>query len=383
MTTALLVLALVTCGAMTWLSIAVVREHRSLPRLDAIGLPSGELPKVSVLIPARNEIRHLEEALESVLAQAYSSFEVIAIDDRSTDGTGDLLDRFAAADGRLSVVHVTELPVGWLGKNHALELGASRAVGDYLLFTDADVVMQPTVLARAMQLAVRDGLDHLTLLPEIRVPGVLLRCAMGIFTLFFSLFVRPGKAADPKSRHSLGVGAFNLVRASLYRSVGGFQTIALRPDDDLKLAKILKQSGGRAQVGDAETLIHVEWYHSLRELTDGVMKGIFAALDYRVAAVIGATVFLSATVLWPVVSLFVSSGPVFWLNAAMLAVLSVMGVVIRPRRTVPVWFPLALPIGTLFLVFLIWRSMVLVLVRHGVVWRGTHYDLDQLRMNRM
>jgi len=206
---------------------------------------------------------------------------------------------------------------------------------------------------------------------------------MGIFALLFCLFARPGKASDLRSRASLGIGAFNLVRTSLYRAVGGHRDIALRPDDDLKLGKLLKRAGGRAQVGDAETLIHVEWYHSVRELVDGVMKGIFAALDYRITAVLAVTVFLSATVLWPTVALFVGAGWVRWWNALLLALLAVVALVIRPRKTAPVWFPLALPLGVLFFLYLVWRSMVLTLARGGVVWRGTHYDLDQLRMNRL
>ncbi|HEY4587862.1 MAG TPA: glycosyltransferase family 2 protein, partial [Thermoanaerobaculia bacterium] len=243
MTSFLFVLALATLLAHVATAVQVYRGVRSIRALRDLPPLAGPLPRVSIIIPARNEERNLEEALRSVLALDYDNLEIDVVDDRSTDRTGEILDRMAAADPRLRIVHVRELPPGWLGKNHALWLGAGKATGEFLLFTDADVVLAPATLRRAVGAMVADGLDHLTAAPEIARPGVLFEMFVGAFSLFFTLYTRPWKVKDPESPSHVGVGAFNLVRAAAYRAAGGHPAIAMRPDDDLKLGKLLKKKG--------------------------------------------------------------------------------------------------------------------------------------------
>ena len=198
---------------------------------------------ISVVIPARNEKRHLEIALQSVLGQKYPTFEVIVIDDRSTDETGEILDRMAVQNPLLRVFHIQELPQGWLGKNFALSYGASKARGDLLLFTDADVIMEPTTMSRAVSYLIKERLDHMTLSPTLSMPSLILRIFVTGFYFFFSLYARPWKARDSKSHAHIGIGAFNLIRQKVYQTIGTHQVIAMRPDDDMKLGKIVKKNG--------------------------------------------------------------------------------------------------------------------------------------------
>src|SRR5690606_31145145 len=146
----------------------------------------------------------------------YPDFEIVAVDDRSTDATGAILDRLAAEDPRLRVVHIAELPPGWLGKNHALWLGARESTGQWLLFTDADVVLEPTALGRAVEFARTRGLDHLTVAPQLVLPSLAVQAFVGTFLTLFSLFARPWRCRDPRSRAHLGIGAFNLLRREAY-----------------------------------------------------------------------------------------------------------------------------------------------------------------------
>src|SRR5690349_21179805 len=135
-------LAVATVAAYLIITVELWQGNRRVRSLkDVAPLDPAEWPRVSVVIAARNEARHVEEALQSVLNQDYSRLEIIVADDRSTDDTGRILDRMAARDERLRPLHITELPPGWLGKNHALDYGARQAAGDFLLFTDADIVM--------------------------------------------------------------------------------------------------------------------------------------------------------------------------------------------------------------------------------------------------
>ena len=143
------------------------------------------------------------------------------MDDRSTDATGAIADVAAASDRRVRAIHVAGLPDGWLGKNNALHLGASKAEGDILLFTDADVRLHPRAIAKAVAVMTAERLDHLSVLPTITSPSRGVRWHVGAFAIFFLLFTRAWRVAEPDSDASIGIGAFNMVRAGLYRAAGG------------------------------------------------------------------------------------------------------------------------------------------------------------------
>jgi glycosyltransferase involved in cell wall biosynthesis len=338
---------------------------------------------VSIVIPARNEEKNLEEALRSVLALDYDNLEIDVVDDRSTDRTGRILDRMAAAEPRLRVVHVRELPAGWLGKNHALWLGAGKATGDFLLFTDADVVLQPSALRRAVGRMMDDSLDHLTASPGIDRPSVLFEMFIGAFSLFFALFTRPWKVKDPRSPRHVGIGAFNLVRATAYRAAGGHRTIAMRPDDDLKLGKILKGAGFRQEFVFGLGALRVEWYASVGELIQGLMKNAFSGVDYRARAIVGATLAQLLLFVWPFAAIFVIPGPARWLNLASVAVLIALCWINAPLAGVRRWHGIGFPLATLLFLYILWRAMLLTLWNDGIDWRGTHYPLAELKANKV
>ena len=228
-----------------------------------------------MVIPARNEEKKIREALQSVLGQDYPHVEFLVLNDRSTDQTGAMLAEMAAEDARLRVMNITDLPAGWLGKNYALHLGAERASGELLLFTDADVVMDPSTLAKAVSYLTANHLQHLAVMPTVRLPRLLPRLFCSTFGIFFSGYIRQWKAKDPASRSFVGIGAFNLVTTEAYKASGTHRAIAMRPDDDIKLGKILKNAGYRQEMVFGMGLLSVEWYSSLRELIDGLMKNSF------------------------------------------------------------------------------------------------------------
>jgi cellulose synthase/poly-beta-1,6-N-acetylglucosamine synthase-like glycosyltransferase len=379
----LLALALATFLLHVATAVQIQRGNRSIRFLKDLPPLTGPLPRVSILIPARNEERNLEEALRSVLALDYDDLEIDVVDDRSTDRTGEILDRMAAAEPRLRVVHVRELPPGWLGKNHALWLGAAKATGEFLLFTDADVVLEPSALRRAVGAMVADGLDHLTASPSIERTSLPFEMFIGAFSLFFALFTRPWKVKDPKSPHHVGIGAFNLVRTAAYRAVGGHQAIAMRPDDDLKLGKLLKTRGFRQEFVFGQGALRVEWYASVRELVQGLMKNAFSGVDYRVRVVVVATVAQLALLVWPFLALFLTSGPARWLNLASVLVLLGLCWINAPLAGVRRWHGVGFPLATLLFLYILWRAMLVTLWNDGIDWRGTHYPLAELKANKV
>jgi glycosyltransferase involved in cell wall biosynthesis len=380
----LLILAALTLLACLVVGLEVSIGGRRVAHLDHIP-PIGDAaaPRISVIIPACNEERGIETALASVLSQDYPDFEVIAVDDRSSDSTGVILERMARVHRRLRVLHIDALPGGWLGKNWANYTAASLAAGELLLFTDADVVMESSVLRRAARYMCDHHLDHLAVAPEATVRGFLPNAFLGLFALLFSLFTKPWKVRDPSAREHIGIGAFNLVRASAYRAAGGHAPIAMRPDDDIKLGKLLKTRGYTQDVVFGARLLAVEWYASFDEMRRGLMKNLFAGLDYRVLAVMAAALAQLLFFVWPFLACLVTTGAVRYLNAGAVLLLCASFALNSRLVRIRWWWCFAIPAGALVSVYLITRSMLLTLRKGGIEWRGTHYPLASLRANRL
>lgn len=341
------------------------------------------VPTVTVIAAARNEERNLRQALQSLLDLDYPALELILIDDRSEDTTGQILDQLAAEQPRLRVLHITELPAGWLGKNHALWLGSQQADGELLLFTDADVVMAPGLLQRAVTYLEQSGGDHLALTPEARMPSTFLNIFGLAFGLIFAIFTRPWRAGDPASPCHIGIGAFNLVRAGAYRQVGGHRTIALRPDDDLKLGKILKRAGYRQELLYGTGLLSVEWYATVPQLIQGLEKNAFAGTDYRLGVALGGALLLLVSSVWPYVALLLTQGPSWWLALATVALITLLLLDSARRHHSSPWHCLGFPLAAGLFAYIILRTTALNLWQGGICWRGTFYSLDELRKNRV
>ena len=358
-----------------------VRRLKPIEEIPPLDLP--EPPPISIIVPARNEERGIEAGVGSLLRQTYPALEIVVVNDRSSDRTGEIIDLMAARDSRIVPVHLTDLPAGWLGKNHALWVGAKRARSEWLLFADADIVMAPETVSRAMSYALERRLDHVPMTPRLELPGPMLQAFGAIFTFFFCAYFQPWKASDPKSRHFVGVGAFNLVRRTAYERAGTHERIALRPDDDVKLGKILKQSGGRQELVSGSTMMSVKWYHSLRELIVGLEKNTFAGVDYNVAVSVISVIAQAVLTLGPLIGAIVAGGLARWLFILSIAVtiFSFAGAAsaLKLPRSRALWYPVVV----LLFDFIVLRTMIKNLVDGGIRWRDTFYPLDQLKANRV
>jgi len=230
-------------AAWTALKLAGVPEVEDLPLLT---LP--RWPKVSLIIPACNEAGTLAAALASRLADNYPALEIVVVNDRSTDATGAIADEAAARDPRVRVIHLDALPEGWLGKLHAMQRGAAIASGEYLLLSDADTHWQPGTLRRVIARCEAGRLDHLAVAPTFWSSGLVLDAATAALTRMLMMAGRPWSVPDPESRAAFGVGAFNLVRSSSFARTGGFEYLRLEVADDVAIAAMMKQHGGRSEV---------------------------------------------------------------------------------------------------------------------------------------
>ena len=353
---------------------------RTALRLDRAPADGEEaLPPLSVVVPARDEEATVGEAMRTLLALAYPDLEIIAVDDRSTDRTGAILDSLAAEDPRLRVVRVRELPPGWIGKNHALHLGGLRARGEYILFTDADVHFEPTALRRAVRAARRRDLDHLVVLPDVRLEGFWETALVTYFAVAFQFAFLPWQIADPRSKAYVGVGAFNLVRAAAYQRAGGHAALPMDVLDDVKLGKRLKEAGGRQACGFGEGMVRVRWAVGARGVIRGLDKNAFAVFGFRPGPVVVSIGMVLLLVVWPGAGLFVGPWGARLLCAGTLASMAWIVRMIPPAPGVSPLYGLCFPAAALLFAYAILRSMVGAYRRGGVVWRGTLYPLADLR----
>lgn len=337
-------------------------------------------PSVSIVVAARDEAHGIEAALRSWLAQDHPDIELVIVDDRSSDGTGDVVRRVAAGDPRVRLLRIDELPRGWLGKSHALMEGASRASGRYLLFSDADVELAPHAVGAALAYARSRAVDHLTAAPRIRASSWPLALLVGTFAVLFARFTRPWRAADPRSRAYIGIGAFNLVRRDAYVAAGGHAAIRMRVDDDLRLGEALKRRGFHQEFVHGRDALSVEWYPSLGAMVRGLEKNAFAGLEYRLSLVVLLSLAIVATSIAPFALLpFAESGATrAMLGASAAAVVAVHARAAR-EAGVALWPALLAPLGHAVFLWTLWRSTAVTLRRRGVSWRDTHYSLEELR----
>ena len=354
---------------------------RNVVRLERVDQAPVAYPSLTVVIPALNEARALESSLGSVLDQDYPDLEIIVLNDRSTDETGAILDRMRARYPRLQVVHILELPAGWLGKNHALHLGAQRARGEWLLFTDADVQFEPHALSAALAHAVANDLDHLTAVPHMLAKSPWLKAFVSSFMLLFSFGVL--RASAPATKAHVGLGAFNLLRRSVYEALGGHRPIALRPDDDMMLGKLVKDAGYKQAVVLAPELLRVEWYTGVREAIRGLNKNAFAGLAYSLPIVLLVTFTLALAHIVPFIAVFFTDGLTQALFLLVLLDITFVYALGRRVTRLPIWYALLHPVGTGVLIYAILESAAKALWQGGIRWRGTFYPLEQLKKNRV
>jgi glycosyltransferase involved in cell wall biosynthesis len=339
-------------------------------------------PLVSIIVPARNEEADIEQSLTRLLELDYDNYEVIAVNDRSTDRTGEIMVGVAARPAvhdRLRVIHHRELPSGWLGKTHAMWTATNEAKGDWLLFTDADVQFKPDALRRALAYAEAEHADHVVVFPQMimKRPGEFMMIAF--FQTMFVFGHRPWKVADPKSKDHMGVGAFNLIRRSAYEAVGTYEALRMEVLDDMKLGKVVKNAGFAQRNVFGEDLISIRWARGARGVVENLTKNFFAVLSFQWWRTLIAAFGLAFLNLMPFLGVWLAHGwerlPYAIALASMFSIYAGMSW----RSGVPAYYFLLHPVSTVLFVYTLLLSMSHALWNDGIIWRGTRYPLEELR----
>ena len=354
---------------------AFPRLSRAAKRADPDGLP-----RVSIVIPARNEEADVERAVRSHLGQEYPDFEVIVVEDRSTDRTPEILRRLAAEDSRVTVVAGSDPPPGWLGKPHALFLGAKVATGEILLFADADVRYHSKALREGVAVLADRRLDLLAFFPRFENRGFW----ESVLLPFLSVAVFLGFAFLALSRRiplAMGAGAGNLVRRRAHEAVGGHAAIRNSVVDDVRLAVTLKRAGFRVGAFRAEDRVAVRMYRGFREVWNGFTKNVaWAFSGWSGAVLFGMTIVLLAVAIAPVLVLAaalaggaVPGSDVRLAVAVLLGTVLLRGALAAALRE-PLWPAATHPLMAALWAGIIGRSLYWKYVRKQIVWRERRYE---------
>ncbi len=358
------------------LAVATIERHRAHdPMLEQ---PMTIGPLVSVVLPARDEQRGVGAAVSSHLAQTYRRLEVLVVDDQSTDRTRAAATDAAGGDERFRLIHGEPVPDGWVGKSWACWQGARGARGEWLLFSDADVVHAPEALSRCLALALRLDRGGLTLTPRVDVETVAERLVMPAAATLIQNVLAPGfLVRAPRSQIVMAAGAYLLIRRDVYDRFGGHEGIAGHMVDDVALAQAVKRGGGLLVPADGTRLIRLRMYHDLTEMWRGWRKNAaFASPGEPTKGVVPAIglAMLGAT---PVLSALIGArrrdGRLALLGAAGFAGQCALQRLASPIVDTPARYAPTLPIGTTFMAAAAFRGAIDRISGRGPLWRGRRY----------
>lgn len=382
------------CTAIFWV-IQLSRSLMGLNSLETLPLSnvtleniSPSLPLVSIIITAKEEEKHIKQTIQHLLKQSYTNLEIIAVNDRSNDKTGTKIEEIKSwSEGiedikiPIRTIHITSLPKGWLGKNHAMYQGFIHSKGDILLFTDADVLFRSSTLQDTVYYMRSEQADHLTLLPKMVAHRFMLRAFVHYFMYSLNFVIKPHISNDDtKHKNGVGIGAFNMINRNAYKNIGTHKAFPMHPDDDLQLGKRVKKHRLKQRVLLGNEHIEVEWYPSLSKAINGLEKNLFSGFNFSILitciALLGQFLFfffpfIGWMLLPDVTGVFYSVSLITMLGHYLLQMR-----MFNHKKGYEVF---VYPISCLLLIYVMIRSTVITLKQGGIYWRGTFYKLKDLK----
>jgi len=363
--------------------LKVISHIDQIPVTDNV---EGNSPMVSVIVPMRNEENNVRFSIEGLLSQKYPDFEIIAVNDLSTDNTLNILNEIASNHNNLKVVDGTPTPPGWIGKTHALWQGIRYATGDWLLFVDADTHTDPHTLTSVIKYVQENKVDMLSLYPFHLLETFWVRAILPLILASVCFHYPQRKINDPRSKKAVAVGGFILIKRSVYESTGGHMTLRDQILEDLELAKLVKKSGYRLHMMGGKKLIHVRWYKNFNEMWEGLTKNYFILIRRDI---VGFLLLVLGHLAWGVVPviLFICSflylifgqdlGPsayIIFIESLVLIILALFnGIQATRLSSIPIYYSLTLPIGVLGYIALMISSAYKIISGAGVTWKGRVY----------
>jgi glycosyltransferase involved in cell wall biosynthesis len=336
-------------------------------------------PSLAIIIPVRNEEEDVENALQSVCNINYDNYRIIVVNDRSTDRTAEILEQFAKRYPKVTLMTITDLPYGWLGKNNALYQGYKSSTEEWLLFTDADIKYHPDAINQAMGYALKNNLDNLAVIPKTRSRSELLNSVLATFYLMLMVYLRPWDSIKPNSEAHIGIGAFSLVKRTAYEKAGTHEGVKLRPDDDVKLGYNIKKASLRQDVLSGVGSLNLEWYKNLRQFVDGLMKNTFATANYSVFLALFYIIACLSSLALPLPIMLIWGDITVRLLALVMVLSQIVYMIFAASGKW--WYALMVPFAGALMAYIFARSTYITLKQRGIYWRDSFYSLKMLKGN--
>lgn len=359
----------------------VTRYRKANPPLLPVTSAPSSAPKISVIIPARNEERNIGNCLAHILKQNYPNYEVIVVDDRSTDSTPEILKNFGT---RIRVVRIEKLPPGWTGKNYAMFAGSRITTGEWLLFTDADTTHKPESLSTAMACVLERKLDFLTLAPETESKSFWEKTIQPLASSSLAIWFEPEKINDPGNELVLANGQFIFVKKEAYEKTGGNEAVKAEVVEDVALAKKMKRMGFRIAFLNGIHLYRTRMYNSLKEIKTGWKRILVYLFDKNIPAMLHKIFLFLFFSLLPYAVLITEiafkiwkpvyfSPTVFYLSLSLCILISAVRFIGNKMVKSNPWYGLLHPLGSLLMVWILLCCVGRVLVKKPSEWKGQHY----------
>jgi len=349
--------------------------------------PPSTAPLISICIPARDEERNIRACVEAILKQDYPNFEVIVLDDRSTDATSAVLADIASQDSRLHPISGSDLPPGWAGKPHALYQASASARGEWFCFVDADTFLSPETLSSCYAKAIETQADMFTIMTFQILGSFWEKTVMPLVMTALSVGFSPRKVNDPSTKDAIANGQFIFIKRSVYDAIGGHESVKDSIVEDKAISEQVKWNGYRLIVADGSEVARTRMYTSLPEMWEGWTKNIYLGLRGQAGllwlGVFGAFLAAMASLflpIWPFLGIFWYFNDSVWMAQAIVleAILLWTYLILKRARVatnmeISSWYALTTPLGAGVFAAMMLTSAWNVISRKGVTWKGRKY----------
>ena len=376
----------------TWIFLikSMFRTFQETPFLDKFKKKIHEKPKVSIILPARNEEKFIGSCLDSLVNQDYIDYEIIAINDSSDDSTGTIIKKHAKKFPKLIHVDAKPKPEGWVGKNWACMEGYKKATGDLLLFTDSDTKHTTSVISLAVSHLLSLELDALTVIPKMLCLDSITKITLPIISVFLHTRFSALRVNDTSKNTGYFFGSFFIIKRSTYDSVGTHEGVKEALIEDGALGKKVKESGFKMRMVDGRHLVDAVWARDFFTLWNALKRLMIPLYLQNAKTAVGISFAVLFLLFMPFPLLAYSaiflnietSSSVLFVIAAIASVLVYTGGILEAAKGVGsgIKYSLFAPIGCFIVVCGFFAGLIQATSKHAVSWRGrTYYMKDQIQ----
>ncbi len=359
--------------------------HKTHPPIAPSRFTRTLLPRISIVVPARNEEKNISNCLRHLINQTYANYEIVVVDDRSTDRTPEIIEDIKRSS-KISIknIRIEKLPPGWTGKNHAVFAGSKLAQGEWFLFTDADTTHAPESLETALAFSTENNIDFLTLAPEVESKSFWEETIQPLAVASLALWFDPEKINNPQSRVTLANGQFIFVKKDVYEQVGGNEAVKTEVIEDVELAKKVRAAGFIVKFLNGTRLYSTRMYTSLNEIKTGWTRIFTHLFNKNIPAILHKIFLFLFFSLLPFAAFFFEvylrialsenfSPSLFWLSLSLCFWIILVRFFGNKAVKANPWYAFLHPLGSLVMVWILSACVMRILLNQKSLWKGQSY----------